>query len=328
MAIRTICMGLGGRGRGWVRDVMRSEVVEFAGMVDPDAERMAKAAEDLDVPPEEQFSGLDDACDKAKPQAAVIVTPNVLHDEHIDACLDRGLHVLAEKPFVMKRDNGEAIIEKARRKGLVAMAVQNYRYSGPIGEMRRMVQEDELGEPTSCLVHFSRMRPIRGMPYALLYNQGIHHLDSMRYIFGDARTVYARSWNPNYHDCDAHTSCEAIFEMVNGVVINYSANYSTHGPNQPYGGVWRVECARGTIHLSPTEKEGELWVSREKSELEPVRFAAPAVGANGQLLVDLARAVHEGITPPTHAKDNLKSLAMIWAIVESSQTNRVVNVRA
>ena len=327
MSIRTICMGLGGRGRGWVADTMKSDAVEFVGMVDPDPQRMSQAAEKLGVPPDQQFSSLDDACEKADPQAAVIVTPNVFHDEHIDDCLDRGMHVMAEKPFVMDRDNGLAIIAKAEAKGLTAMAVQNYRYAPSTMEVRRMIEEKDLGEPTSGLLHFSRMRPIKDMPYAMLYNQGIHHLDTIRYVFGsDAKSVYARSWNPGYHDCDADTSCDAIFDLKNGVVVNYSANYSTRGPNTPYSGIWRIECAEATIHLNPRGENGELWISRDKGDLEQVDCPEPELGSGAQLLADLAKAIQDGVTPPTHAKDNLNSVAMIWAIIESATTGKVAEV--
>ena len=320
-------MGLGGRGRHWVRDAITSEDVEFVGMVDPDAERMALAAKDSGVPAEQQFAALDEACDKARPEAAVIVTPNVLHDQHIDMCLDRGLHVLAEKPFVMDRCNGRAIVAKAEAKGLVAMAVQNYRYNGGPTQMRRLVAGKQVGEPTSAVIHFSRLRPIQGMPYAMLYNQGIHILDAIRFVFDcNARTVYARSWRPKYHECDADTSCEAIFELENGVVVNFSGNYSTHGPNTSYGGVWRIECAKGTIHFNPGGEGEQVCVSRAKGDLEEVPSPPTGGSANLPLLRDLARAVEDGVTPPTHARDNLHSLAMIWGIIESSKTNRVVAV--
>jgi predicted dehydrogenase len=329
MRIRAVVMGLGGRGRHWTRDILASQAFELAGVVDPDGQRRERAAAETGLAADRQFADLDDACRLARPEAAVVVTPNVLHDRHVADCLDRGLHVLGEKPFVIERQNGAAILAKARGRGLTAMAVQNYRYNGAAARARQMLMDRELGEPSSALVHFSRMRPIRGMPYAMLYNQGIHLLDSIRFVLAaDARTAYARSWNPRYHDCDADTSCEAVFEMDNGVVVNFSGNYSTHGPDTAYGGAWRIECALGTIHLSPFGVENTLYVSREKAPLEQVPVPEPPEGANGLMLRDFERAIREGVAPPTDAADNMRSLAMIWAIIESSRANRVVAVDA
>ena len=329
MAVRTIVVGLGGRGRHWAREVQQSPFVEFAGIVDPDAERMARASGDLGVPGDRQFDSIENAVRAAGADAAVIVTPNVLHEEHIRLCLDLGLHVLCEKPFVMHREAGAAIVAEAARKGLVAQAVQNYRWNSGTLTVRKLIQEKAVGEPAACIIDFHRLRPIHGMSYPLLYNQGIHHLDAVRWVFGcNASWAMAHSWNPAWHDCDGDTIIEATYGLENGVIVHYSGNYCSHGCITPYSGLWRIECSEGSIHFhGDTEIVVRVRRGHEALDGEAVPLETCDHGGNGELLRTFGRAIERGEPAPTRAADNLNSLEMIWAAVESSETGRRVELQ-
>jgi len=326
MALRIVVLGMGGRGRSWLRVVQQEHNVELAAIVDPDPARLARAAADFHVPQSSCFSTLAEAVAKTSPDAALIVTPNVLHEEHLHECLDRGLHILCEKPLVMHREAGCDILAKATQKGLAVIAVQNYRWNPGILTLRQLIAEGAVGEPTSCLVDFHRLRPIHGMPYPLLYNQAIHHLDAARWIFGcNAVSVIARSWNPPWHDCDGDTMIEATYEMENGVIFHYSGNYATRGEDTPYSGIWRIECAQGSISFMG---DAEVHVTIRRREKPPEEVPPVAAGRSGDshLLASLVAAVQHNEPAPTAVQDNLHSLEMIWSATESDKTGRKVNL--
>jgi predicted dehydrogenase len=76
----------------------------------------------------------------------LILTPHFLHFEQGMACLDAGLHVLMEKPFVHGIDSCNEIIAHAKAKGKhLAIAYQRHLMS-PFLYMREFVRSGALGE--------------------------------------------------------------------------------------------------------------------------------------------------------------------------------------
>src|SRR5690242_7169641 len=65
------------------------------------------------------FSTVDDMLKSVELDFAVIGVPTVAHYEAIDRCLKHGLHVFVEKPFTLSLEEGERLVEMARRTGLV-----------------------------------------------------------------------------------------------------------------------------------------------------------------------------------------------------------------
>jgi predicted dehydrogenase len=87
---------------------------------------------------------------------ALVTTPHTLHAAHIDALLDRGLAVLADKPFVMLEADARRLAQRAEALGVVNGVAYNRRFdpgclrardilrAGGIGEVR-FVQTVQLG---------------------------------------------------------------------------------------------------------------------------------------------------------------------------------------
>ena len=87
---------------------------------------------------------------------AIVTTPHTLHATHIDAVLDRGLHALVDKPFVMKETDARRLAARADAKCVINAVAYNRRFdrgclrarallrAGTIGEVR-FVQTVQLG---------------------------------------------------------------------------------------------------------------------------------------------------------------------------------------
>jgi predicted dehydrogenase len=88
--------------------------------------------------------------------AAIVSTPHMLHYAHVDALLDAGLHVLVDKPFVMRVGEAKALTVKAATRARIGAVAFNRRFdrgcvlarallaSGAIGEVR-YVEATQLG---------------------------------------------------------------------------------------------------------------------------------------------------------------------------------------
>lgn len=87
---------------------------------------------------------------------ALVTTPHTLHATHVDAVLDRGLHVLVDKPFVTRTADARRLAQRADAAGVVNAVAYNRRFdrgclrareiiaSGGVGQVR-FVQTVQLG---------------------------------------------------------------------------------------------------------------------------------------------------------------------------------------
>jgi predicted dehydrogenase len=135
--VRVLVVGVGGMGREHIEMLLAVEDARIVGLVDPSEHAIARARETFpaiaDVP---SFGAVADAVAAVEADAAVIVSPHSMHLDHGIACLDAGLHVLMEKPFVAGSANAEALVAHAQKTGLhLAVAYQRH-LQGPYMYLR------------------------------------------------------------------------------------------------------------------------------------------------------------------------------------------------
>src|ERR1051325_10747892 len=89
------------------------------------------------------------------------------------------------------------------------------------------------------------------IPDPLLIEGTVHHFDIMRSLAGsNAKTVYAKTWNPAWSECQGDSQGLITLEMENGVKVFYEGAKSNasqlNGWSQDY---WRAECDKATLEL-------------------------------------------------------------------------------
>jgi predicted dehydrogenase len=140
--IRVGVVGVGFIGAVHIEQLRRLGNVDVAALVeinDPQGK-----AEALFVP--KGYSEYKEMIDKENLDSIHICTGNNTHFEIADYAMDKGLHVICEKPLTIKSDEAEKLVKKAREKGLVNAINYNFRYYPMVYQMREMVRAGELGE--------------------------------------------------------------------------------------------------------------------------------------------------------------------------------------
>jgi predicted dehydrogenase len=77
--------------------------------------------------------------------AIVIATPVATHFQLARAALERGKHVLVEKPLTASVAEAEELIELAERNNTTLMAGHTFEYSPAVTQLRQLIQDGELG---------------------------------------------------------------------------------------------------------------------------------------------------------------------------------------
>ena len=139
--IRTGVVGVGFIVAAHIDAVRRLGYVEVAAIaVRHDAEAIA---ERLSVA--HAYTDYREMIDKENLDAIHICTPNVSHYEIAVYAMERGLHVMCEKPLAFTVAEAEALTKLAQETGLVNAVNFHCRYYPMIRQMREMVKENAVG---------------------------------------------------------------------------------------------------------------------------------------------------------------------------------------
>ncbi|MBI3690017.1 MAG: Gfo/Idh/MocA family oxidoreductase, partial [Mycolicibacterium aromaticivorans] len=128
---------------------------------------------------------------------AIIASPPGLHADHACFALDQGSHVLCEKPMTVTQADAERMNTAAARSGKVLGVAFTRRFFANFADVARLVADGELGDdlrftyrdgdtygwPVATDAAFRREQAGGGV----LLDKGIHMLDQLNWIFGDAR---------------------------------------------------------------------------------------------------------------------------------------------
>jgi predicted dehydrogenase len=338
MTLRLIQLGLGGWGRNWVLEVTRATPgVEPVAWVDIDPAARERAVAELDLPPGRVFASLDDALSDVAADAALVAVPLAAHAEVTRRALEAGLHALVEKPFTDDLADARALADLARRRGLVLMVNQNYRWFPAPRLARRMLREGAIGGLLACYLDFHLFYGT-GYRYffleePLLSDMAIHHFDGLRFVLDDEPVeVSCHSWSEPEAPFRGRPAAVATVRFARDTLVSYRGSWISRGPTTPYGGHWRLDGTEGTIEFTfrgafeERETLDRLTLHRPGRRPERARLPDMPLKDRHGALADFARWVEDGGEPPegaSTAEDNLRSLALMFAAIRSARDGGV-----
>jgi len=336
--VRTVLVGCGGICRAWLNAVQDSRDVEIVGLVDIDEQNLSRIAEEYGFADAACGTDLAAVLREVRPDAVFDCAVPEAHAEITITSLEQGCHVLGEKPLADSMANARRMVDAARAADRIFAVIQNRRYQPHIRALRKFLADGRIGKVTTVNAdfyigaHFGGFRD--HMRHVLLVDMAIHSFDQARLIAGaDPVSVYCHEWNPqgSWYDHDASAHC--IFEMTDGVVLNYRGSWCSEGLNTSWECDWRIIGERGTVKwdggagFAAEVVKGAGGFKSEMSACDVPATSVPgmAEGHKG-VIFDFVRCVQRGGVPETVCSDNIKSLAMVFGAVESAESGRRVTI--
>ena len=145
------------------------------------------------------YSSLDECLDREDVDALHICVHTQLHHEMARLALDRGKHVLIEKPFTLNVADGRELIRMARRNRLVLMVAHVVRFVPAYRKLKEWVDSGTFGRLQ--FLHLSRAagipawgqwkknRAVRASSGGALFDMQIHDVDFMLSTMGEPARV-------------------------------------------------------------------------------------------------------------------------------------------
>jgi predicted dehydrogenase len=337
--VRILMVGMGAWGRHWARFVLpQVPEAELAGCVDSDRRALELATGQAGVPAERCFTSLERALAATDPEAVVAATSLPGHVPVARAALEAGTHVLVEKPFAPSLAEAKALVDLAEARGRILMVSQNYRFF-PAARRAAELTRAGLGALHQVDVDF-RHRSTAGDPSAraghrllaqpLLMDMAIHHFDLMRLLLRrDATWVSCQAWNGSWSGFDGPPTAIAAIAFGD-LTVSYRGSWFTWGRDTAWAGEWRMTFEHAEVWWTSRElldtADGDRVVMRDAlGEHDLPLPAVPRLGRAG-CLTELIAAVRAGRQPESSGRENLGSLALALAAVESSERGEPVSL--
>ncbi|MGN6125042.1 MAG: Gfo/Idh/MocA family protein, partial [Humibacter sp.] len=195
-ALKVGVVGVGWAGQQHLKGFAALDDVQIVALAGMETERVAELKAEYDIPV--TFERWEQMLDEVDLDAVSIATPTALHAPIAIAALERGIHVLTEKPIAAGIDDAKAMVDASRSAHRVLQVVFNHRLRGDIAELGRIIASGELGRayvakagwlrragvPTSGW--FARRELSGGGP---LLDLGVHVIDYALHLLGEPEVL-------------------------------------------------------------------------------------------------------------------------------------------
>ncbi|HEX6015847.1 MAG TPA: Gfo/Idh/MocA family oxidoreductase, partial [Geminicoccaceae bacterium] len=102
--------------------------------------------------------------------------------------------ILAQKPLAMDLAEARAVVEECRAAGKVLSVNQNMRFDQSMRVLKQLLDRGDLGEPVIATIEMRAIPHwqefLRAYDRLTLLNMSIHHLDALRFLFGDPSEIF------------------------------------------------------------------------------------------------------------------------------------------
>ncbi|MCJ7750546.1 MAG: Gfo/Idh/MocA family oxidoreductase [Armatimonadetes bacterium] len=336
MTCRAVVVGAGGVSDSWFPPLIAEQVEIAAVVVDSrtDAARARIAKHGIDA---EVSTDLATALDKTRPDFILDLTVPEAHCQVTCLALEAGCHVIGEKPMASSMDEARQMVRTAERTGRLYMVSQNRRWSAYHEAVRRALAAKAIGDVTTVHCDFYVGAHIGGfrdeMASPLILEMSIHHFDLARFMTGvDPVAVHANEFNPrgSWYKGNAATVC--TFEMTDEVIFSYRGSCCAEGPRTSWDGNWRIIGTQGTLLYEQEQAPKAQIVAGDSGFYRPlsdVAISVPELQASDMhgALREMLRFLRTGEKPQTECHDNIKSLAMCYAAIDSSKRASRLSIR-
>lgn len=314
--------------------------VEIVAVCDIVEERAMEKAEKYDA---KFYTKYEDLLANEEIDAVSVCTPNYLHAPVSIAALNAGKHVLCEKPMATSDAETKAMIEAAEKNGKKLMIAHNQRFVPSHEKAREFIESGKLGKVYSFRTAFGHGGPegwsvdgadswffIKEKAFiGAMGDLGVHKTDLLRYILNEEIVevaAFVDTLAKENSTVDDNAVC--ILKTESGIVGTLAASWSYVSKEDNstviYGenGILRLE-EDPDYSLVIQHKNGEV----EKFDLGKIQSNEDGGQNTSHVIDQFIHSLVDDTDVPINGYEGMKSLNVILAALESSETGKITKVK-
>ena len=347
--IRVGVIGAGGIGRIHISSYQQTGKAEVVAVSDTNLNKVRKTQEEFNIP--KGYKDYEEMLEMENLDAVSICTPNFLHVSQSISSLDRGCHVLLEKPMATNTHEAKKIVEKVRESEKILMLGMTWRFMPYYSYIKKLAQEGEFGDIYFAHGKWIRRRGVPGMGGWFttkkmsgggpLIDIGVHALDCLLWImdFPKPERVSGFSFQkfgfragdggwppPSTRDeediksgiFDVEDFAGGIIYLSGGKVVILEASWALN--LEPSSGIY-IAGDKGGATAPPVK------IYRERNGIqEDINPQIPENEAYIEEIEEFLKCIKEGKEPEANAEKGYEVLRILEGIYTSSQEKREVKL--
>lgn len=313
-------VGTGGIARRHIEGyrTVAGQMGEVVAGCDPNPQALDTFCATYDVP--YRFSSPEALIDSGEVDVIGLLTPPAVRSQVIFPAIERGIHLLVEKPFAENLADAISFVETAEGKAVTLAVNQQLRFMPDVLAAREVLATGDIGQ-VRFIAHdqFQNRTRTRGwrkdeerLEISIF---SIHLLDRIRWLFGrepEAVMATTRHWSDEVR---GETFTALTIQFAGGGIGTMVSNW--HGLTIPECRL-RIDGTTGSILSqkgSIVADEARLAVHRLRQEIEYHDCARENAFtmAMGESMQRLLSAIDSGDPPAHSGRDNLQSMAIVDA---------------
>ena len=175
-------------------------IVAVCDLIESKCDEILKKNKDIKI---KKFKNYHEMIRVCSPDLVAILTPSGMHYEHaIDIIKNYKTDLILEKPPTLRIKNLNHIYRLSKLKKINIFPVFQNRYNKAVKFIKKSITEGKLGKINICSVRVRWCRPQKYYDMSdwrgtfshdggVLTNQGIHHVDLLRFLNGEVKSVNA-----------------------------------------------------------------------------------------------------------------------------------------
>ena len=290
------------------------------------------------------FTDFDRFLGAADIDAVALAVPNFLHKPMTLAALDKGWHVLCEKPMALNAAEALEMRAKVRATGRKFMIHFNQRFRAEDQFFKEVIDSGKLGEIYYASTGWRRMRGIPkfggwfgqkkmsgGGP---LIDLGVHMLDLTRWLIGSPKavTVSASTYShlgeslarAQSKDFDVEDLAAALIRFDNGTSLMLEVNWALNFEEREKIYLELSGKKGGLSNVTFDYKDTTTCIFREENgamvKTVPIKYPAAFEHAQAHFV----RCIREDREPEAGADDGVEIMRILDAIYASALEQREV----
>ncbi|WP_371153260.1 Gfo/Idh/MocA family protein [Jannaschia sp. 2305UL9-9] len=325
---RILLAGTGLIGARHLAHIEAHPDLTLAGIIDPDPDRRAH-------PAAPGFAGIEDVDVEA--DGILLATPTGSHAPLTLAALQRGWHVLVEKPVADTLENADRMIAASRAADRHVLVGHHRRHHPRVAKLHEVLASGRLGMPVAASLLWLMKKPDdyfdvewrAGIDGAPIKQNLIHDVDTLRWLFGEVTDVVGLASNA-VRGAARPESGGAVLRFDSGVTatLTYAdttptpwgfeagTGESPHIPHTAQDSL-RIACTQGAIEFPSLR----VWSGAAHWNEEPVASETEVDDGIPLLrqLEHFADVIAGRATPVVDAASARETLAVILRIEEAAQ---------
>lgn len=328
--IRFAVIGQGHIGKRHAEMILRNPNSELSAVCDIRTAEECKISYDQ-VP---FYQSIDELLDKETNLDVLnICTPNGLHAEMAIKALEKGLHVVIEKPMALTKTDAERIVFKSLERKKNVFCVMQNRYSPPSVWLKNVMDKNLLGQLFHVQINCYWNRDDRyytrqnwhgdaKLDGGTLFTQFSHFIDIMYWLFGDIKNISGQFKDFNHQNLtDFEDTGIVNFEFVDQGIG--TLNYSTAIYHENLESSMTVIGQKGTIKVAGQYMNEVVYCNIKDYQMPELEESAPpndyglykGSAQNHHLVIQNVIDSLSGHTPiSTNAMEGLKIVDIIERI--------------